>query len=375
MQRNSASFKIKCTKQVGRKNLKIESERVSFRGAQDQDKKPYKYVVGMYDPEKDRLVIVDPGDDMAKVIALKKRVKGLKDNTIAVDFSKEQARDALVDGFGSKRVKAVHRKRKGQETEREEQDALDSVEKELRVKKEETDAAKKLAGLEVDADKANGPNELAPPCNLAAETVSDVYKRKDLLDGEEWESIVPGQFFAIAQDPESAKQLPAFIRRHINLADSYPDKKDKKRVAKLLSYVSFLVFFHNLPNRFRKSPEVLKKELGIPLALGVHFLKLFAESVGNSYTKPQTQRDRLLLHLAVACLLVTEFEMDFDDLAADLKLHPDKLSAYFREVGAKIKKGAKRGKNDPEESLKVFNYHASLTLPLVFPKRSRGPKG
>ena len=83
--------------------------------------------------------------------------------------------------------------------------------------------------------------------------------------------------------------------------------------------------------------------------------------------------------------------MDFDDLAADLKLHPDKcrtacsttsrpllscrLSAYFREIGAKIKKGAKRGKNDPEESVKVFNYHASLTLPLVFPKRSRGPKG
>jgi len=69
----------------------------------------------MYDPEKGRLEIVDPGTAGAagNIFSLKRRLRGDTVEGGVMKLSKDEAREALVDGFGSKRVKATHKKRKG----------------------------------------------------------------------------------------------------------------------------------------------------------------------------------------------------------------------------------------------------------------------
>jgi len=73
----------------------------------------------VYDPDKGRLEVVDPGGAAAtaNLFSLQRRLRGDALEGGVSKLSKEEAREALVDGFGSKRVKATHKKRKGQQLE------------------------------------------------------------------------------------------------------------------------------------------------------------------------------------------------------------------------------------------------------------------
>jgi len=293
-------------------------------------------------------------------------------------LSKEEAREALVDGFGSKRVKATHKKRKGQQLEEEGSEAMESLEKTLRVRKQEADAVKATTGVDEEVDKDGGPNELAPPPNMAATAVSGIYTRQSLLNDECWEAINPGSMIGMAENASKDRStLPDFVVRNLSpVAAAGEDKKTKKYLAKLLTLVAYLVRFHLLPSRFKHTPDTLKKELGIPLPLGVYFLDTFAEggTSESSHSKPQVHKDRLLLALAVSTLLACGFDIEIDALALDLKMHADKLAAYFKEVGAKLNKISKKVKMEDGGSVQVNTHRCTLALPLTFPKRSRGPR-
>jgi len=136
----------------------------------------------VYDADKGRLEVVDPGGagTTANIFSLQRRLRGDAVEGGVSKLSKDEAREALVDGFGSKRVKATHKKRKGQQLEvsmalaspshtphprctvcvsmraltrsrilshtlqEEGSEAMQSLEKTLRVRKQEADAVKVL---------------------------------------------------------------------------------------------------------------------------------------------------------------------------------------------------------------------------------------
>ena len=166
--------------------------RILLEGEQSQTKSCYRYLVGVYDPEKGRLEVVDPGSAGAtgNVFALRRSLRGgITDGGVS-KLSKDEAREALVDGFGSKRVKATHKKRKGQQLEEEGADAMESLEKTLRVRKNEADAANAAAGAGEEADDKHGsgqPNQLAPQPNLLATASAAIYTRHALLNDECWD--------------------------------------------------------------------------------------------------------------------------------------------------------------------------------------------
>lgn len=83
--------------------------------------------------------MADPGC-VGNVVQLRRGVKSIGGGNLG-EMTKEQARDALVDGFGSKRVRTTHKKRKGQELEKEGGESMGSLRTELAVKKEEAIAA------------------------------------------------------------------------------------------------------------------------------------------------------------------------------------------------------------------------------------------
>ena len=93
--------------------------RTILEGKQSSAKCCYRYLIGVYDPDKGRLEVADPGGaaDTANVFSLQRRLRGDALEGGVSKLSKEEAREALVDGFGSKRVKATHKKRKGQQLE------------------------------------------------------------------------------------------------------------------------------------------------------------------------------------------------------------------------------------------------------------------
>ncbi|KAJ1477760.1 A49-like RNA polymerase I associated factor-domain-containing protein, partial [Baffinella frigidus] len=322
----------------------------------------------------------------------------------ASSLTKDQSRDQLVSAFGSKRVKKTHQERKGVQLQQDSEDTIADIHETLTVKKEEADAAKVQMGV-VEAG-VEAPNELAPLPNLEATAVNEVYTLAGLLSDEQWDAISDKLLIKIAADEEASKMLPSFCRANVGAVIAAADKKAKKVQARLLSYVAFLIFFHNISSRFKKDaqallifvhkissrfkkdaqvlvdelgiplPIVLADELGIPLPIGTHFLKEFAVRDGNSYTKPQAQRDRLLLHLTTAALIFSNYDMHLDMLAADVKIHPDRVGAYFKELGAKVSKGTTQRKSvsSDEQATAAAQpiYKVTLTLPLVFPKRSRG---
>ncbi len=160
--------------------------RTILEGKQSSAKCCFRYLVGVYDPDKGRLEVVDPGGAAAtaNLFSLQRRLRGDALEGGVSKLSKEEAREALVDGFGSKRVKATHKKRKGQQLEvriarasfsaplfqkyahsmrervprqsltrsctrlhppqEEGSEAMESLEKTLRVRKQEADAVKVL---------------------------------------------------------------------------------------------------------------------------------------------------------------------------------------------------------------------------------------
>ena len=345
------AFQCQRSGRNGVRTLKGEKGRILLEGQQSQTKCCYRYLVGVYDPEKGRLEVVDPGAAGAtgNVYSLKRRLRGDGAEGGVLKLSKDDAREALVDGFGSKRVKAIHKKRKGQELEDEGSEAMQSLEKTLRVRKDESVAAKAAAGLEEEADRdGGGPNEHAPPPDLSATDVSGVYNRREFLNDECWDSINPGHILGMADNPKKDRSgLPAFIARNLShVSAAAQDKQAKKHTAKLLTLSLYLMRFHGLGSRFKHTAETLKNELGIPPALGVHFLQTLAEGSDTTFSRPQIHKDRLLLLLAVTSLLACGYDVEIDDMAMDLKMHADKLAAYFKEVGAKVDKTTKKMKTE-----------------------------
>ena len=364
----------------GVRSLSGHKGRIQLEGQQDQATRCYRYLVGVFDPAKGRLEVVDPGGGAAagNLFSLRRSLRGEVVEGGVVKLSKVEAREALVDGFGSKRVKATHKKRKGTQLEDEGADAMQALEKTLRISKDQSDAARVAAGITLDAkEDGGGPNEHAPAPVPDAEKASQVYTRQALMDDECWDSINPGSVIMMAENQSKDRSsLPAFVIRNLShVAAAADNKAAKKHTAKLLTLVTYLVRFHLLPSRFKHSPETLKTDLGVPLPLGVHMLRQFAEGADGSYTKPQIQKDKLLLSLAVSCLMTASCDVEIDDLALDLKMHADKVATYFKEVGAKVIKTSKKIKMEEGGSLQASSYRCVLSLPLTFPKRSRGGPG
>jgi hypothetical protein len=244
----------------------------------------------------------------------------------------------------------------------------------MQVKKEEAQAAKEAMG--VADDTVEGPNELAPTANMVATRADEVYGLESLLSTDCWTKISSSLISQLAEDKESADLLPQFCRVQIpNIAVASDEGVTKAR-ARLLTYIVFLVNFSKLSNRFKKNAVKLKEELGVPIKIGTLMLDMFAVRDGESYTKPEAQRHRLLLHLATAALIFCDFDLFIDELASDLKMKPERLADYFKELGAKVTKprGATPRKGAAGEGavqqLPVFK--AELSLPLTFPKRARG---
>jgi hypothetical protein len=122
--------------------LRGETRSLIFEGCDSGgDSMHYKYMVGLYDPDKGEVVVVDPGEKRSgNIVQLTRNVKSVASRGDMGGMTREQAREALVDGFGSKRVRSVHKLRKGQELEKEANEAVGGLDKELEVKKEETGA-------------------------------------------------------------------------------------------------------------------------------------------------------------------------------------------------------------------------------------------
>lgn len=178
----------------------------------------------------------------------------------------------------------------------------------------------------------DGPSDLAPKCNTEAGHPSEVYYLFDVLGETEWEALPAGQILDMAKNPtgELAGALPSFIRGQLQVLMAEGDKKERRRLAKLLMYAAFLQLFHQLPSRFSKRRDDLEAELGLPHTVAARFLSSFAEPSDRGFAKPQTCKDKLLLVLCVTTLMFAKFEVDFGALAHDLKMHPDKLTAYYK---------------------------------------------
>ena len=104
-----------------------------------------------------------------------------------------------------------------------------------------------------------------------------------------------------------------------------------------------------------------------PSAVSAHILSYFSHGAGPIVT---VNREKIVFCILILALTISFFDLDPNDLAADMRLTTIRLTMYLREIGCKVKSAP-----NSDGSKK---YRCSLVAPLVFPetkRRGRGPPG
>ena len=272
-----------------------------------------------------------------------------------------------------------------------------------------SDLSKAADASQTEAGSANRSRDeaamhpLHPPFDLSATTVADAYPRSGLIPDHVW----GGLDYAAVKDlnksqtkrDEAANTAPTLWPPFILAAAAAPlptDKSKRHAHLRLLSYITYALRFlsvgaikprkkdvgrpdysHDAAKLLIPLPawEVLVEQYSEPEQRDAVAQRAAAEAAAEAggtgdVAAPKapkrlvsrTCREKLCLHILAMALLLGDGRLPCDALAASLSLTEEKCAFYLKQLGCAI--AAKRAGT----SSRV----AALTLPLVFPKPSRG---
>uniref|UniRef100_A0A7S2V2D5 Uncharacterized protein n=1 Tax=Fibrocapsa japonica TaxID=94617 RepID=A0A7S2V2D5_9STRA len=163
----------------------------------------------------------------------------------------------------------------------------------------------------------------------------------------------------------------AFVEANLRgMADPPGSKLGKRRVTRLLCLHFMLALSRNKKRAFTTGHAHAAKDLNIPVPVVRYLFNLFAaEERGFSmakYSRTQTLKAKLHMHIVVLALLLGRGILDLNLLRQDLQVPPVKMTALARETGCTVEtRGGKNG-----------THRAVLKLPLNFPvqQKAKGQK-
>lgn len=208
-----------------------------------------------------------------------------------------------------------------------------------------------------------------PKPNLEAKQVEDVYDPQALIGSEILNLVPVREWQEKAQHRENISLVSRFVAQRVNRLAGDSEATTKLRV---LSYMYFVLLFYmsakpgkergtrQLPPR-DKLQEALQPA---PEAVVENIRRKFSDA--GVMRKFHT--DLLMTHCCAFACIVSNFELDTQNLRDDLRLDQKTMNQYFHEIGGRVKP-----QSNKENGRTV--HMGRLSLPLDFPKqRHLAPK-
>eukprot|EP00250_Pteridium_aquilinum_P015668 c22690_g1_i1 orf=156-1583(+) len=358
---------------------------------------PGKYALGVFD--KDSLTLQLLPLSGTKVLRMEPRVHGLGydvdslSGTTDGEMSKDlmlQKRNLLTSTFGTHKSRIMlNRYERGRVKE----EALGDKEEIGRLFQKAGDNVSVLTSEEAFQQANAAIKRNIPPYDLTATTPDKAYIFEKIITPEEQSSLSDLELLksAIGRDEKISelrkeRAYPEFVLKRLYSMKNLQEEL-KIRGVVILSYITHLLAFYNLPRRviqsivdpmgshgdLQSSNAIdLRSYANIPNAVVAKSLKLFTTNQGTaSESEARTQtaekRDLLISYILLLGLMIDNFRADPYDLAVEMKKSILELKNYYMELGCKFKtvKEADRGVVDPKSAQRL--YEAVLPMPLQFP--------
>ncbi|KAI5951698.1 RPA49 [Candida jiufengensis] len=342
-----------------------ESEHLNYDG--DSQNNDNDYVLAVYDPNTKSVELYKTPYLPTKVSAKKNRVyKG--PSVKSVGLKNNVQRNALGEAFGTKKAKQ----------------AITNLEKN-RIDSE------KLQDLELDivdtVQESTAPIttetqtfSIMPKPNVSATNVEDVYPIKKIIPEKDWSYIRVQPLLTDSNPLEQLPSQPEFVKSRI----SRLIEQENIEKLQILYYASLL--FGVYENRRVSNKSALLTRLqnkvseslidGILNRFTINRASNFGRSKDRAFTIDPNNEDKLLCYLILSLLHLSNFTVELNPLAKDLKLKPTKLVSLFRAVGATIKSATvaeAEALGIPKSAAGTYKI-ANLKVPFKLPELTRKGK-
>jgi len=203
-----------------------------------------------------------------------------------------------------------------------------------------------------------------PPPNKEAKVIQDVYRPAAFIGNSILDAIDVSDWLEAAQSGTAVELPSRFVASRLNAVARGVDPSARLRLLRYLLYL--VIFFAKSEMRGRGRRMAPPRRAFNEAAQAA---ELVVDQIRHKFTDGEggmTNHHVSLLMTHVLCLaaIVENFEFDMQHLRMDLGQSQDAMTAYFQELGGKVRQ-SKAGGNT--------RYLAKLALPLVFP-RVGGPK-
>jgi len=226
--------------------------------------------------------------------------------------------------------------------------------------------------------------QLLPPFNMAAKKPSEVYKIQDIITPEMLSSVTNHLDESAFSGPTEGlvkvmtaklEFIPKFVLSSIKQLSSLDDAGSAK-MAKYLVMIRHMMALNQTRSRsFKKGIQVHAKDFKMPMSVLSQLLSRYAQHTegnkGPAFSLPPQHKVKLQLHILVACLVIQKCQLDLSELREDLKLKPEQISSFARELGCVVE--ARRKIPRPGEKASMSKI-AILKVPLQFPEPRKGGK-
>ncbi|KAI3402356.1 RPA49 [Candida oxycetoniae] len=338
-----------------------ESETLEYNGKTSADEN--EYVVAVYDRNKNAVELYKTPYIPTKVTAKKNRVyKG----PLVKSFGLKNVaqRKALGEAFGTKKAKAAIT---NLEKNRIDSDKLQDIE--LDIVDTVQESTKPL-----EIEKATGP---VPNPNVHATNVEDVYPIDSIVPQKTWGYI---RAQPLLSDPTPLNLLPSQPEFVKPILSKLRDAKNIKGLQ--LLYYSALLFGVYENRRVSQKEALMTRLKNIPSEVLVDNIldqfaisrsSKFGRSKEKSFTIDPHHEDKLLCYLFIILLHLSNFSIELNPLAKDLKMKPTRLVALFRALGATIKSATvaeAEALGIPKSAAGTYKI-ANLKVPFKLPEITR----
>lgn len=249
--------------------------------------------------------------------------------------------------FGSKKVK-----RRTEQFERL-QVNVDSVKEQLEksVSNVEIDRLDLSTPLEVE----DSLNAILPACNRNASNVKDVYNVYDIIPKSKLETLYEHAMEVLNGDLEGKGK---FFKSTLKTIQSDPDKVNK---VALLLYIDMINAWFAMPMKNAKKRDVVI--CPISKEVNDYIINMYSISSANGRTRPNTIKDKGLVHSLILALTISNFILDLELFRVTLKMRTSlkKLTDLAKIIGAVSTK----------EDKKVITLKVPLPPPMALIKKGK----
>ncbi|OCF31519.1 hypothetical protein I316_06922 [Kwoniella heveanensis BCC8398] len=329
-----------------------------------------QYLPAIYDPSTST-VHIHPS---APLYLLTHRVKRLRSSVTApkpIDAKEhwKVKRNDLGETFGTRKAKTQI---KAEERNKVDVAAMESIRGHL---------METIPDVKVEAE-ATEASELIPTPNLTTSDPTEVYPRDSLLTPAEWSSIDVSHLLAEQDDKARTGLLPYrrsyWLSSKMRVIIHLDNKAARRTQMKYLYYLSTLLAFQSFASQLHRTPasELSSKFPGVHPQLLNGIVNRFSESQGKKRSVTEKMGKKLLMWILTLYLILDNYAVEVQKVAADLKMDTAKISDMYKNLGCSVNLAtpAEREKQGLTLAQASAAKKAVLVAPVTFPKiKRRGP--